>query len=1225
VKDTVVRFIADDGADISLISEKAAHLFGLERKPADTIDVVGVGVAEANETVKLPHDLGVAYVHANLNILSENSLLESHTFERIGENGPHPHYLVAKHRDTGKSWTFKRSLEEYGNVLWNIDITRSMFKQVLASFYQPRTIGNREPSAEEATLISAAKYDHHRLGHPSDETFLWQIKNLPTITATERGLKLWREIDGKCTGCLADTPRHAKKPSSKPVICEPGEVIAGDIMFLDSTAKKSPALLLLDIGSECPFYEKISGRTLGDVKQAMQVTLGQWEKANHKPKELLFDREAAIIAAKSWAEATYKMELKPTAAGQKQPHAEVTIRTIKSKARRLRAGVKDRFGYEFPWLDKLYRHAVGLIQRTPKQGNDKCPLELFGGASVKIDYERDFRCEFGEPIYVERPKAGVYTGSEPRMELGIFVENPMNGTGVLHVYLLQTKKVVSRLKFERGEVPDWARRVLDKLVYEKIELEFLDDQGDVPPELQQVPSSVESNVAPAAAAELESDRSSATDTPEGSPIDTGESPGEEPRIAGDEDIASEEEPPHDAGSAPEEEPPDEAGSASGEELHVDAGGEEPSQEQAAAPSEHQHQYGLRPRARPDYRAMVSHYEAKSSPVQSPTLRVHGGDPDEIDDIASLNHVHQISFRQALKTDKADAARESMVKEIKQALQFKAFHGVHLKDLSAEEKGRILQSTSLYKEKFLPTGEFEKSKSRILVRGDMQKPEYTAATSSPVVRHETVMWFLAVCVVCKLHRLKIDFIGAYLNTPRPAEVKYKHVWIPADIAAILVELAPWFAEFVQEDGRILVEMDKLFYGYKEAALFWFLLLTSVLKKHGFQQSYWDPCLLFLYNDTYEINLVLTVDDVLAGATTKAGLAFLVDICEREFEGGITIQEGDVITHLGMVLDFATPGQVTLGQDKFVRDLLEQCDEWKKHTRFAATPMAATYHENELSAHQELLPDDKRIKFHSLVMSAMYMAKRTWPNILYAVNILSSVVRAPKVYHWNALMRVLAYVDRMKDVHRLVIKPTTLNVVCSADASHLCHSDMTGQTGGCVGVAGAGGVPDAYFIFVTLKHLLVTKNAMETEVVAQDTMAEFAVWSEGVRNDLIPPSIVRDMPITRAVLKGSDGSASKPVYDKFEAILMQCDNQAAILSLEHGRGSFKRSKHILKRYFWITELINAGRMVMKWLSGEVMPADMLTKPVTEEVHNRLLPLLVGVYILSSVAQHGSSKKV
>ena len=110
-------------------------------------------------------------------------------------------------------------------------------------------------------LISDAKSDHYRLGHPADDIFKWQIANVPGIVASERGLELWREIEGKCLGCLADKPAHSKLPSTKPIVCNPGEVIVGDIMFLDSDAKKKPALLLADVGSACPFLQPVKGST----------------------------------------------------------------------------------------------------------------------------------------------------------------------------------------------------------------------------------------------------------------------------------------------------------------------------------------------------------------------------------------------------------------------------------------------------------------------------------------------------------------------------------------------------------------------------------------------------------------------------------------------------------------------------------------------------------------------------------------------------------------------------------------------------------------------------------------------------------------------------------------------------------------------------------------------------------------------------------------------------
>jgi hypothetical protein len=646
--------------------------------------------------------------------------------------------------------------------------------------------------------------------------------------------------------------------------------------------------------------------------------------------------------------------------------------------------------------------------------------------------------------------------------------------------------------------------------------------------------------------------------------------------------------------------------------------EESLQEQEARavdPPQVEQRYNLRSRdSRPDYRAMVQNFRSVgvsfSKDIQRVLLcavqRDHNEDSDFIDHLITL----QVSFQQAMYTENANAAREAMMKEIKQALRFKAFHGVRFDQLSDEERRLILKSTSLFREKYYPTGEFEKFKARFLVRGDMQKEEYVSATSSPVVRHETVMWFIAVSVYCKMKRVKIDFVGAYLNTPRPPEVKYKHVWIPADIATLLIEEDSSFAEFRQPDGRVLVEMDKLFYGYKEAALYWYRLLIGVLKNHGFEELYWDPCALRLFNDKHEIILIITVDDVLAASTSEEGLAFLVSICESEFEGGITIQEGDDIAHLGMMLNFSVPGECKITQDKMANDLLSRTDEWKSQLRWSSTPMSSMFLEHETTQQQELLSDEKRQLYHSLVMGVMYLATKSWWELLYATSVLSGKVKEPKRYHWNALMRVLAYISTKVGKRRLLIKPASLNVIASADASAMCHANMHGQSGGCVGVQGAGGLPDCYLHAYTKEQPIIGKSAMECEVIGQDTIADYAVWAEGVRNDLVPPSVLKDMPIKTAVVQGKYTHESKQVYEKFEAITMQCDNQAAILALEHGRGTFKRCKHILKRFFWVTELINAGRIVMKWISGLDMPADLLTKPVTDTVFKRLLEILIGV---------------
>ena len=97
-----------------------------------------------------------------------------------------------------------------------------------------------------------------------------------------------------------------------------------------------------------------------------------------------------------------------------------------------------------------------------------------------------------------------------------------------------------------------------------------------------------------------------------------------------------------------------------------------------------------------------------------------------------------------------------------------------------------------------------------------------------------------------------------------------------------------------------------------------------------------------------------------------------------------------------------------------------------------------------------------------------------------------------------MRIIGYMAKDPE-HCLVVHPGSLNIVVSADASHADHPECKSHTGGCVGVRGAGDVQDSFFIFVSAKQGLVTKSFMESEIVAQNTMADWGLWSAGVRDE------------------------------------------------------------------------------------------------------------------------------
>ena len=82
--------------------------------------------------------------------------------------------------------------------------------------------------------------------------------------------------------------------------------------------------------------------------------------------------------------------------------------------------------------------------------------------------------------------------------------------------------------------------------------------------------------------------------------------------------------------------------------------------------------------------------------------------------------------------------------------------------------------------------------------------------------------------------------------------------------------------------------------------------------------------------------------------------------------------------------------------------------------------------------------------------MYIAKRTYPELLPASSYLASRVKVANTLEYVSL---LEYVNHDSKSHKMVFRPTSLDVVGCSDASY----------GSCVGF------PGAFFIFISLSSL------------------------------------------------------------------------------------------------------------------------------------------------------------
>jgi hypothetical protein len=186
-----------------------------------------------------------------------------------------------------------------------------------------------------------------------------------------------------------------------------------------------------------------------------------YARNNNRLNQAVFDCEPGIAPTedkivKMW----YRIKTKAT--GQKVGLAEVSIRLIREKARGTKAGMRAKFGYFPPnqFNMDVCMDSIAVLNRIPKQDMDKTPYEMF--SNNRPDYMRDFRVEWGEPVVDKKPK-GISSKLKVTGQWAVVVRRIMNGTGVLKVYLIQTKRYAYHLHFTRAVAPEWVLENFERI------------------------------------------------------------------------------------------------------------------------------------------------------------------------------------------------------------------------------------------------------------------------------------------------------------------------------------------------------------------------------------------------------------------------------------------------------------------------------------------------------------------------------------------------------------------------------------------------------------------------------------------------------------------------------------------------------------------------------------------------------------------------------------------
>ena len=302
----------------------------------------------------------------------------------------------------------------------------------------------------------------------------------------------------------------------------------------------------------------------------------------------------------------------------------------------------------------------------------------------------------------------------------------------------------------------------------------------------------------------------------------------------------------------------------------------------------------------------------------------------------------------------------------------------------------LQSTWVFKIKRTETGEIERYKARLCIKGFRQKQGIDFhLTFAPVGSKTALRMFLAHACSSKMILRHWDVKTAFLNGELEEEIFMRQPQGMDD-----------------GSGRVW-KLLKGLYGLKQAPRIWFIRIKKALLKLGFKQSTTEPCIFFSDN----VIIFVYVDDLLVASHNEEELSSAKQVLFQEF----TMKDlGFPKKFLGCEVHQVSDGIILAGE-RHIENLLKQCG--MDHSRPVSTPMDAGFKCEPTDA--TMTPSLLVKKYQQTVGSLLWLAMNVRPDITLAVSVLSKYMANPREKHWNAAKRIMRYLNGTKD-HGLLIK-------------------------------------------------------------------------------------------------------------------------------------------------------------------------------------------------------------
>ncbi|HND47413.1 MAG TPA: Ty1/Copia family ribonuclease HI, partial [Anaerolineales bacterium] len=532
---------------------------------------------------------------------------------------------------------------------------------------------------------------------------------------------------------------------------------------------------------------------------------------------------------------------------------------------------------------------------------------------------------------------------------------------------------------------------------------------------------------------------------------------------------------------------------------------------------------------------------------------------QTDDIHPLLKVYRLSINQAFKDqDRIKDTLEAANREIKHLYEtLEALRPVRHTDIPKSHYQCIINGHLFFKDKYAADGTYSGRKGRLVMNGNEENPYNMDETRSPTINPISLFACLAVAANHTEYELSTyDVVSAFSST-KLAEDKIIIVRIrKGRLVDLFIKAYPELREFLGPDGHLYFYLTRFLYGLAEAAKAFYDRVCSLLTSIGYTKSSVDEALFIKTFCEDKVHYVCVhVDDSLSLCPCAEARRYFEEGLKSQFE--IKEQHGNELSYLGMlIVRNPRTGVISVNQKGFIDDLLKKHPVNKKGNKLTKVPAPADL----LSEDKTGLFKDKH-KYISMVMSLMYLARLTRPDILMPVSFLSTKAQSPTLKNYKDIQQVVRYVSDTRD-DCVVFSKCDLKVKLFADASHLTHPDGRGHTGIIIFLG------KTFITARSVKQKVQARSSTEAEIIAAEECATYIPFLKGLLHDL---KLEVELPF-----------------------IMGQDNKSCIHMMVQG-GQFQRTKHMLSRVSFLKDMVNKGLLICKYIQTADMVADLLTKPL------------------------------